>query len=261
MTNATNHLQTLIDKIEALADLYIHSDKFREATKELFQAQEEAKAFLKEPHPSPQPEGLVYEDRLPPMTDDEYAAWFKQSRVIDGVRMGPQPEGVPASKSILWKNKNGELTSITPDPYKIASLFYAKNTDAETVKYYDRLAEEAKPSQPQPEGVPVAAYAKGKVQKPNAANMKYIYELDGEKHFKGDLYDDDMKSYLSKRTFTLQDFFDGVREIVKEARRWWDRECSQEENERLKKKYGITHLDTLTDERIVTIYLKEEEIK
>ena len=34
-------------------------------------------------------ENLVYEDMLPPMTDEQYAAWFKKSKVVDGVRMGP----------------------------------------------------------------------------------------------------------------------------------------------------------------------------
>lgn len=33
---------------------------------------------------------LIYEDTLPPdITDAEYAAWFKQSKIVDGVRMGP----------------------------------------------------------------------------------------------------------------------------------------------------------------------------
>lgn len=34
---------------------------------------------------------LEYEDKLPEMTDAEYGEWFKHSRVIDGVRMGPMP--------------------------------------------------------------------------------------------------------------------------------------------------------------------------
>lgn len=38
--------------------------------------------------------GWVYEDDLPPMTDKEYSAWYKQSEVIDGVRMGPNPDRI-----------------------------------------------------------------------------------------------------------------------------------------------------------------------
>lgn len=34
-------------------------------------------------------DGLVYEDETPPMTDAQYAAWYAQSRIVHGVRMGP----------------------------------------------------------------------------------------------------------------------------------------------------------------------------
>lgn len=34
----------------------------------------------------------VYEQDLPPLTVEEYAAWYKLSKVIDGVRMGPNPD-------------------------------------------------------------------------------------------------------------------------------------------------------------------------
>lgn len=34
-------------------------------------------------------ENLVYEDELPEMTEQEYAEWFKESKIVDGVRMGP----------------------------------------------------------------------------------------------------------------------------------------------------------------------------
>lgn len=33
----------------------------------------------------------LYEDELPIMTDSEYSEWFNKSKVIDGVRMGPNP--------------------------------------------------------------------------------------------------------------------------------------------------------------------------
>jgi hypothetical protein len=39
---------------------------------------------------------LIYEDRLPDITDEEYSKWFKTSFVYFGVRMGwwpiPEPE-------------------------------------------------------------------------------------------------------------------------------------------------------------------------
>lgn len=36
------------------------------------------------------PEGWVYEDQLPEdLSNEDYDDWFAQSRVIDGVRMGP----------------------------------------------------------------------------------------------------------------------------------------------------------------------------
>lgn len=47
---------------------------------------------------------------------------------------------------ILWKNKDGDLVSITPDPHKVASIFYGKGSGKATVEYYDKLAEQAKPS-------------------------------------------------------------------------------------------------------------------
>lgn len=33
--------------------------------------------------------GLMYEDELPPLTQDEYDWWFDLSELVDGVRMGP----------------------------------------------------------------------------------------------------------------------------------------------------------------------------
>ena len=32
---------------------------------------------------------VIYEDNLPEMTDEEYNTWFADSRIVDGVRMGP----------------------------------------------------------------------------------------------------------------------------------------------------------------------------
>jgi hypothetical protein len=37
---------------------------------------------------------ICYEDELPKLTDSEYSNWFKQSHIIDGVRIGPNPEYV-----------------------------------------------------------------------------------------------------------------------------------------------------------------------
>lgn len=33
----------------------------------------------------------IYEDKLPPMSDEDYSKWYAKSKVIDGVRMGPNP--------------------------------------------------------------------------------------------------------------------------------------------------------------------------
>jgi hypothetical protein len=57
-----------------------------------------------------------------------------------------------------------------------------------------------------------------------------------------------------KRKFTMRDFFDGLRSVVTDAREWWHRCTSQEENNRLLKKYGV---DDITDEAIVNMYVSE----
>lgn len=47
-------------------------------------AVEEQRQALKE-----QSEGLMFEDELPEMTDEQYSEWFEKSQLVEGVRMGP----------------------------------------------------------------------------------------------------------------------------------------------------------------------------
>ncbi len=48
--------------------------------------------------------GVVYEDELPEMTDEEYDAWHKTSWVQDGVRMGldPAPRSAMNNTDKVW---------------------------------------------------------------------------------------------------------------------------------------------------------------
>lgn len=47
-------------------------------------AVEENRQALKE-----KTEGLIFEDELPEMTDEQYSEWFEKSQLVEGVRMGP----------------------------------------------------------------------------------------------------------------------------------------------------------------------------
>ncbi len=61
------------------------------------------------------------------------------------------------------------------------------------------------------------------------------------------------------KKFTIHDFFNGLRGIVTDARRWWDRDCSMIKNHELLLKHhpDIKVGDPITDEMIVNMYLKE----
>lgn len=48
-------------------------------------------------------QGWVYEDQLTEMCSMWYSAWYKESLVIDGVRMGPEPTKLTVTKEEYLK--------------------------------------------------------------------------------------------------------------------------------------------------------------
>lgn len=56
-------------------------------------------------------DGWVYEDALPEMTQEQYDCWFKESLVLDGIRMGPPLIGTDSNpdESLVCANCNGAI--------------------------------------------------------------------------------------------------------------------------------------------------------
>lgn len=60
-------------------------------------------------HPEPEAtEPLAYEDQLPEMTKDQYDAWYRKSKVVGGVRMGPPVEDPGLNVSSLQAPAEGD---------------------------------------------------------------------------------------------------------------------------------------------------------